>query len=161
VALEAQRVAGHADPKSHERLLGAPLLQKHPPVYTNGAHFGHPSAVRLFTAPRLAVLAHNTLEVPTFTYGSAAALEAFGLDWNGLVGMESRRSAEAGERAARQVLLDEVASQGYSANYRGVRISRTGRRFEIQDAVVWNLVDDAGLTHGQAAAFRTDSVRCL
>jgi hypothetical protein len=34
-----------------------------------------------------------------------------------------------------------------------VRVSATGRRFRIAGAIVWNLVDAAGLRHGQAASF--------
>jgi hypothetical protein len=35
-----------------------------------------------------------------------------------------------------------------------VRIARTGRRFLIQRATVWNLTDDQGRLCGQAATFR-------
>ena len=35
----------------------------------------------------------------------------------------------------------------------GVRISAGGRRFRIDRAVVWNLVDDEGAYRGQAASF--------
>jgi hypothetical protein len=34
-----------------------------------------------------------------------------------------------------------------------VRISSTGKRFLIKEAIVWNLVDDKGDYQGQAAAF--------
>jgi hypothetical protein len=34
-----------------------------------------------------------------------------------------------------------------------VRISATGKRFRIKQAVVWNLLDCEGLIHGQAATF--------
>jgi hypothetical protein len=34
-----------------------------------------------------------------------------------------------------------------------VRITRTGRRFKIERAIVWNLIDAAGTIHGQAATF--------
>ena len=38
-------------------------------------------------------------------------------------------------------------------DYRGVRISRTGRRFLVQHATVWNVLDEDGGRVGQAVAF--------
>jgi hypothetical protein len=38
-------------------------------------------------------------------------------------------------------------------DYSGVRVSSTGRRFLIERATVWNLVDARGAYRGQAAAF--------
>ena len=35
----------------------------------------------------------------------------------------------------------------------GVRISRTGRRFLVEQAVVWNVLDGHGTRRGQAATF--------
>jgi len=46
-----------------------------------------------------------------------------------------------------------VTRQGFIADYAGVRVSASGRRFRIERATVWNLLDDAGGLHGQAAAF--------
>ena len=44
-------------------------------------------------------------------------------------------------------------SQGYIDDYAGVRVSRTGRRFRIQGATVWNLTGGQGRHLGQAATF--------
>ena len=49
--------------------------------------------------------------------------------------------------------LARVSRDGYIDDYRGVRISATGKRFMIEEAVVWNLIDAAGGHHGQAATF--------
>ena len=49
--------------------------------------------------------------------------------------------------------MAEVTSSGFIKNYAGVRISKTGRRFRIENATVWNLVDDDGTPRGQAAMF--------
>jgi hypothetical protein len=46
-----------------------------------------------------------------------------------------------------------VASQGFIDNYQGVRISNSGQRFMIDQAIVWNLTDPAGNYCGQAATF--------
>jgi hypothetical protein len=37
----------------------------------------------------------------------------------------------------------------------GVRVSRTGRRFLVSNATVWNLTDELGRAAGQAATFST------
>jgi hypothetical protein len=53
----------------------------------------------------------------------------------------------------RERLLATVARQGYSDNYRGIRIARSGRRFWIENAIVWNLLDAQNRYCGQAAMF--------
>ncbi len=53
----------------------------------------------------------------------------------------------------REQLLDIVRLQGYSDGYKGIRISSSGRRFEIRNAVIWSVVDSAGKYAGQAAMF--------
>jgi len=46
-----------------------------------------------------------------------------------------------------------VREKGFIDNYAGIRISGNGRRFEISNAVVWNIVDADDVLHGQAATF--------
>ena len=50
-------------------------------------------------------------------------------------------------------MLERVSRDGFIDDYAGVRISASGKRFRIERAVVWNLVDPAGGHHGQAATF--------
>jgi hypothetical protein len=50
-------------------------------------------------------------------------------------------------------LLSEVSSRGYINDYRGVRVAKNGRRFLIERATVWNLLDESGAPYGQAATF--------
>jgi hypothetical protein len=69
------------------------------------------------------------------------------------LGLPSRFSAEAPLREERQALLDRVSRHGFIDDYAGVRIAADGRRFRIEAATVWNLVDPDGSVHGQAAAF--------
>jgi len=61
--------------------------------------------------------------------------------------------AEPINQAERARLLARVRDQGFIDDYAGVRISRTGRRFRIRDAIVWNLMTDSGAYCGQAARF--------
>lgn len=67
--------------------------------------------------------------------------------------MPSRLSAEAPLREERQALLERVSRDGFIDDYAGIRISARGTRFRIENAVVWNLIDAAGVRHGQAAMF--------
>ncbi len=47
----------------------------------------------------------------------------------------------------------QVTRKGFIDDYRGIRISKTGRRFLIDNATVWNLLDENGAHYGQAATF--------
>jgi len=42
---------------------------------------------------------------------------------------------------------------GFIDNYSGVRIAKTGRRFRIAQATVWDLLTPDGVPCGQAAMF--------
>lgn len=106
----------------------------------------------LYEAP-MVVLAHDAVADPVFFYGNLAAQRLFELSWDELVLLPSRFSAEPVARDERQRLLDLVASQGFIDDYSGVRIARSGRRFLIQHATVWNLLGKEGQRLGQAAAF--------
>ena len=112
------------------------------------------AADALFHAP-FVVLSHDAAPDPILTYGNRTALDLFELSWEELTRMPSRLTAEAPDRAERARLLAQVAAQGFIDDYAGVRISRSGRRFRIERATVWNLTDDQGRLCGQAATFQT------
>ena len=111
------------------------------------------AADALFHAP-FAVLSHDATPDPLLTYGNRTALEPFELTWEERIQMPSRLTAEAPDRAERARRLAEVAARGYLDHDAGVRISRTGQRFRIARATVWNLTDDQGRFCGPAATFR-------
>jgi len=106
----------------------------------------------LWLAPA-AIVAHGTEPDPVFFYGNRLALELFEMDFAAFTRLPSRFSAEPLLREERARLLARVARDGFSDDYSGVRIAASGRRFRIERATVWNLVDAAGLHHGQAAMF--------
>lgn len=110
----------------------------------------------LFEAPFI-VCSHNTEKDPVFTYGNQAALDLFEMDWHAFTSLPSRLSAEPGHQSERQRLLDAVADKGFIENYAGVRISATGQRFRVENATVWNLLDEQGHLRGQAAMFERPS----
>ena len=127
---------------SFHRLTGNPLIE---PGYADVWQ-------ACWTAPRV-IVAHGTQADPLFFYGNQLALRLFELDFAAFTQLPSRYSAEALLREERAALLDRVREHGFIDDYAGVRISATGRRFRIEQAVVWNLLDEAGALHGQAATF--------
>lgn len=110
------------------------------------------AARALYHAP-FAVLSHDNTADPRFTYANLTAQARFEMTWREIVGLFSRLSAEPMARPARAQLLEAVASQGYIDDYSGVRIAKSGRRFMIRNATVWNLTDADGKLQGQAAMF--------
>jgi hypothetical protein len=110
------------------------------------------TARRLYLAP-FVVVSHGPERDPCFDYGNAAALKLFALKWEDFIQLRSRRSAEPENREERAMLLERVHRCGYIDDYSGVRISARGRRFRIERALVWNLIDDSGRHLGQAASF--------
>ncbi len=88
-----------------------------------------------------------------FNYANRTALTLFEYTWDELIGQPSSTSAEPVHQDERRRLLDEVARQGFIQNYTGIRISKTGRRFRIINATVFNLLDNSGRYLGQSATF--------
>jgi hypothetical protein len=108
----------------------------------------------LWSAP-LAIVAHGTEPDPVFFFGNRTALLLFEMDFGAFTRLPSRFSAEPLRQAERLRLLERVGRCGLIEDYAGIRISATGRRFQISNAAVWNLTDGAGMAVGQAAAFAT------
>ena len=128
---------------SYARLVGAPLV----PPGTD--------ADWLYREAPFVVVAHGTDQDPKFIYANKAAQKCFEYSWEEFMSLPSRLSAEAPDWAQRQALLEEVARNGFLSGYRGLRVAKSGRRFIIEDGVVWELIDGKGLRHGQAATFQS------
>jgi PAS domain-containing protein len=126
---------------SYARIVGKPLVQ-------NGQ-----DAAWLYRDAPFALLAHNTDPDPRFIYANTTAQSCFEYSWEEFVQLRSRFSAEAPDRLERQRQLEAVARQGYVSGYRGIRVARSGRRFWIENGVIWQLLDAQGIFHGQAAVF--------
>lgn len=109
-------------------------------------------AEEIFHAP-FVVVSHGMEADPILNYGNCAALALWEMSWDEFTRTPSRLTAEAPRRDARAKLLETVTRQGFIDNYAGIRISKSGRRFEISSAIVWNLVSEAGTLCGQAATF--------
>jgi hypothetical protein len=109
-------------------------------------------AENIFHAP-FVLVSHGTEADPVLNYGNQAALNLWEMSWAELTRTPSRLTAEAPNREERAKLLETVARRGFIDNYSGVRISKTGRRFRISRATVWNLLSESGQPGGQAAMF--------
>ena len=110
------------------------------------------TAEQLFMAP-FVIVSHGTEADPVLNYGNRAALTLWETAWNEFTRTPSRLTAEAPNREDRARLLAAVTRHGFIDDYAGVRISKTGRRFKISRATVWNLLQMDGKYYGQAAMF--------
>ncbi|AHB48557.1 hypothetical protein W911_09415 [Hyphomicrobium nitrativorans NL23] len=137
---EHRRIACIAE--SYARLTGRPLV----------ADSDADPVEALWRAP-MAIVAHGTEADPIFFFGNRTALVLFEMDFDEFRRLPSRFSAEPLLREERARLLERVTKNGIIADYAGVRISASGRRFRIANASVWNLTDRRGNAVGQAAAF--------
>ena len=134
------------------------LIQSY--LHLTGRHLINPSlppveaSRSLWEAP-FAVVSHDTQADPIFTYGNATALKLFDMTWEEFTQLPSRLSAEPPNQDERARLLAEVTARGFIDDYSGVRIAKNGRRFVIEKAIVWNLLDEQDQRCGQAATFGT------
>lgn len=106
----------------------------------------------LFEEP-FVVISHGIEDDPVLNYGNQAALRLWEMSWEEFTKMPSRLTAEPMEQAERARLLSEVSKNGYMDGYRGIRVTKTGRRFRVESARVWNLLDGRNRYCGQAATF--------
>lgn len=107
---------------------------------------------RLFEAP-FVVVSHGTQADPILNYANRTALDLWEMPLGQLLQTPSRLTAEPVHRDERARLMQRTLEQGYVDDYRGVRISATGKRFLIERAIVWNLHDASDVRVGQAATF--------
>jgi hypothetical protein len=99
------------------------------------------------------VLAHNTAADPTFVFANRSAMRLWEYSWSEIIGLPSRLTAEPDLRPNREQLLARVREFGFIDDYSGVRVSKSGQRFLIEKATVWNILAQSGEHIGQAATF--------
>ncbi len=128
--------------ESFQRLFGRALLNSAPNLL----------AEKLFHAP-FALLSHNTASNPVFNYANEQGLALFELNWEQLINVPSRTSVEVVNQESRDKLMAQVTTKGFIKNYQGIRISSQGRRFQINNAIIWNIHDKQNVYQGQAAFF--------
>lgn len=122
---------------SYERLVGQPLAASADDLWHNPA----------------AVVVHGTEDDPLFCYANACALTLFKMNADSFIGMPSRKSTGPEHLDERAAMLAKLDGDDVVTGYSGVRVAADGSRFRINDAVIWNLRDENGELHGQAAWF--------
>lgn len=127
------RVWQHRIALSYQRVIGEPLAADPAELYV------HPWVL----------LCHGTQADPLFVYANLTAQRLWERTLAEFLGWPSRLTAPEEERSQRAAAL---ASGQVVRGYSGVRVSATGRRFRILDAVIWPVVDDSEAVVGQAAA---------
>ncbi|GLU33658.1 MEKHLA domain-containing protein [Trinickia caryophylli] len=139
---------------SYRRLLGTSLI---PPDIAQCANEQEEqeAAHWLYESAPFVLLAHNTAADPIFVYGNLAAQRQFGYDWDELTRLPSRLSADTPDQDERRAFIESVTSKGYATGYRGVRIAKSGKKFWIENATLWQLTDDNGHLRGLAAMVPT------
>ena len=130
---------------SYRQLIGTSLL-------SNDSGPDSEVAQRLFKIPAV-VLAHDGSEDPVFCYANQAALKLWEVTLAQILTMPSRLSAEPVERDERSEMLKQGMEKGFIKNYEGIRISSSGKRFNVRNATIWNVMDEDGVRVGQAATF--------
>ncbi len=98
------------------------------------------------------VASHGTQSDPIFNYGNQKALELWELTWSEFTQTPSRETAEAIEQEERDRLLAETTEKGFSY-FSTIRITKTGKRFKINNGIVWKVIDQQQVYQGKAACF--------
>ncbi len=108
-------------------------------------------AQALFEAP-FVVVSHGTEADPIFNYANYQALQLWELSWEEFTQMPSRKTAQEVVQAERNRLLLDTQTKGFS-NFSGIRITSTGKRFYIENGIIWNILDEKGQYCGQGAVY--------
>ena len=111
-------------------------------------------AERLFNSS-FVVASHGAEDDPILNYGNQTALNLWSMNWEQFIRTPSRLTAEPVNRKERACMLEQARTQGYISDYRGVRISGTGQRFLVEQAVIWNIRKPDRTAIGQGATFST------
>ncbi|MFC5724542.1 MEKHLA domain-containing protein [Streptomyces gamaensis] len=133
---------------SYQRVVGRPMCER---AWTTDRE----AAEWLYTRAPFGLLVHDTSPVPVFVYANRTALARFAYTWEEFIGLPSRLSAQPGAQQDRDAYLRRVSQYGYATGYRGMRVTKDGRRFWIENVTTWNLTDADGSRHGQATVVRS------
>jgi len=129
---------------SYAQLLGEELINREGDELTQSQNLFYDNKV---------VYSHNMASDPIYNYSNKKGLELWEMDWETLTKTPSRSTTQPLLREERQELLKETMTKGYIKNYQGIRVSSSGKKYQIKDIKVWNLKDNKGEFCGQAATF--------
>ena len=111
------------------------------------------SPVKSMFESEFVLVSHGTDAIPVFNFANDNALKLFEMSWEEFIRLPSKYSADDDNQADRAELMQRVSRDGYADDCRGIRISSSGKRFLIEGATVWNVIDDQQKYYGQAAMF--------
>lgn len=117
---------------------------------------GKPEDYRLSEALYLApyiVVSHGIEKDPIFNYANLSAQKLWKIEWDAFTKMPSRLSAEPVEENKRNQLLEEGKKKGVTFLKQVIRIDNTGRKFYIEEVVLFNLIDKNKNYLGQGAVY--------
>jgi MEKHLA domain len=129
---------------SYEQLLGKQLIPRNGDLLEE--------AKTIYFAP-FVVVSHGTETPPIFNYANQIAQNLWEMNWEEITQLPSRESAIPDAREVREKMLQEVKDKGYIENFQGIRISRSGKLFRIENVTVWNVIDKENNYCGQAATY--------
>ncbi|HIK38626.1 MAG: MEKHLA domain-containing protein [Geminocystis sp.] len=129
---------------SYKDLFGKELIERSKDALKDSENLFHADFV---------VFSHNTNPDPLYNYANKKGLQLWEMTWEELVKTPSRTTTEPLLREERERLLKQTAEKGFVCNFKGIRISKTGKKYYIKDITLWNLRDEKGLFCGQAATF--------
>ena len=109
--------------------------------------------LKLIEGGEFVLVSHNGGKDPILNYGNQFALNLWELNWKDFTKTPSRKTAEIDLRARREEMLKIAKEKGFYDEYEGIRVSSTGKRFRIKNAIIWNVLNKDNATIGQAAYF--------
>lgn len=106
--------------------------------------------ISAFEACSYPIASHDHKAEPLFNYANKAALLLFKMKAQDMIGLPSKKSASQSNQASREAFLKKVSRYGFVKHYQGERIASDGTVFYIEDATVWNLMNEINEYCGQA-----------
>ena len=98
------------------------------------------------------VASDGTQVDPILNYGNQKALDVWELTWDEFMQTPSRKTAETIEQKERDRLLAETTEKGF-CYFSTIRITKTGKRFKINNGIVWKVINKEQVYQGKAACF--------
>jgi hypothetical protein len=136
--------------ESLQKLTGVSLLDRMEGVETLS---------QVHSNERYSVLSHDIEDDPVYCYFNAGAFSAFEYPPEEIYKLPSRYSAPDGPvRSNRQALMETVVTEGVWTFPTAIRVTKSGRQFQLQDVVLWNVYDNDGVRVGQTALFDRERV---
>ncbi|KRA82940.1 MEKHLA domain-containing protein [Altererythrobacter sp. Root672] len=128
--------------ESFARIAGKPLVDP--------ASGGIEEAMWL--APRV-IMAQGIDAVPRIFYANRLALDLYEMTASAFIGMPSHLCAEPIRRAELLRMFARLDKDDWIEGFNGVRVASSGRRFKVDTALTWNVIDEHGTRVAQAASY--------